>query len=272
MSQPQESTSSLARGEYSKSCKSDLRGPCPMINTLANHGYLPRDGRSLHAGEVYSALNEAGLSPALRAVFSNPIFLEHHGQQKQQSMPLLSKTWFFVRNPWAIFFSKFGMRNPGQFDSKGKPVINIDQIAAEGAVEHDISLSRFDRAQGDCLTPQPELVDDLVASSSDGGQTLTAEDLAALRLRRIEKQKRDNPELLYGPEQHRLSCAEIALILCVFGDGFKVPVEYVKAFFVDERLPIQEGWKKRGWWSTLGFRELGSTARRVADLVGYKFE
>ncbi|KAF7362906.1 Cloroperoxidase [Mycena venus] len=25
----------------------DLRAPCPGLNTLANHGYLPRDGRNI---------------------------------------------------------------------------------------------------------------------------------------------------------------------------------------------------------------------------------
>ncbi|KAG8406889.1 hypothetical protein J3459_018571 [Metarhizium acridum] len=39
----------------------DSRSPCPMVNTLANHGYLPHNGRNLsvkHFGDaVVEALN-----------------------------------------------------------------------------------------------------------------------------------------------------------------------------------------------------------------------
>ncbi|KAK3989230.1 putative peroxidase [Cladorrhinum sp. PSN332] len=255
-------------GEYLKPHKADIRGPCPLLNSLANHGYLARDGRGFHANELYSALGKAGLSPALRAVLSNPVFLEYHGKQRQQTKKFLSRTWYLMRHPWALFFSFFGMREPGQFDPDGKPVLDLDQIGREGVAEHDISLTRLDRAQGDHLAAQPDLVNELLSISSDGGKTITVEDLAALRLRRIEKQKADNPGLFYGPLQHRISCTEIALIVCVLGDGSKVPVEYVRALFAEERLPVQEGWKKRSWWSTLGFRELGSTSKKVRELVG----
>lgn len=33
-----------------------VRGPCPMLNTLANHGFLPRDGRDLTQDVVVSGL------------------------------------------------------------------------------------------------------------------------------------------------------------------------------------------------------------------------
>ncbi|KAM0544102.1 hypothetical protein ACHAPJ_011984 [Fusarium lateritium] len=34
----------------------DFRGPCPMMNTLANHGFLPHDGRNLTEETVVGAL------------------------------------------------------------------------------------------------------------------------------------------------------------------------------------------------------------------------
>jgi len=37
----------------------DLRGPCPMVNTLANHGYLPHDGRNISAQQFGDAVTEA---------------------------------------------------------------------------------------------------------------------------------------------------------------------------------------------------------------------
>lgn len=35
-----------------------VRGPCPMLNTLANHGFLPRDGRQLTQDVIVSGLGK----------------------------------------------------------------------------------------------------------------------------------------------------------------------------------------------------------------------
>lgn len=37
----------------------DFRGPCPMMNTLANHGYLPRDGGNITKPNAVQALSSA---------------------------------------------------------------------------------------------------------------------------------------------------------------------------------------------------------------------
>ncbi|KAH8694733.1 Chloroperoxidase [Ilyonectria robusta] len=264
----------LARGVYARSGPNDLRSPCPMINSLANHGYLPRDGRNARLGDFTSAMNEVGLSSVLGAMFSNPIFLEHKksalaNAAATKPRSFLGSVWYFVCNPWAIAFSAFGMRMPGQVDSTGERVLNLDQLGLPNVVEHDVSLSRRDYNQGDNSSAQQDLVSDILASSSNG-KTLTAEDLAALRRRRIERQKEDNPELLYGPLQHELSCGEIALLLKVLGDGDKVPCDYIRAVFQEERLPIQEGWEKRRWW-TLGIVELKATGNKVKKLIGLEF-
>ncbi|KAL7928921.1 Chloroperoxidase [Trichoderma chlorosporum] len=37
----------------------DLRSPCPMLNTLANHGYLPHNGRNISAQQIADAALEA---------------------------------------------------------------------------------------------------------------------------------------------------------------------------------------------------------------------
>ncbi|KAM3456881.1 hypothetical protein MY3296_001539 [Beauveria thailandica] len=34
-------------GQWAPPGHDDFRGPCPMMNTLANHGYIPRDGRNI---------------------------------------------------------------------------------------------------------------------------------------------------------------------------------------------------------------------------------
>ncbi|KAK5987676.1 Chloroperoxidase-like protein [Cladobotryum mycophilum] len=53
----------------------DSRGPCPMLNTLANHGYLPHDGKNISVqqfGDAVAAINvhpNIGLLPA--GIFAN---------------------------------------------------------------------------------------------------------------------------------------------------------------------------------------------------------
>ena len=274
------SASPPAKGTYAPSTASDLRSPCPLINCLANHGYISRDGRNVHADALTRAMYEVGLSAGLGAVFANPIFLEHQvalrpaergataSTTPPKSRSFLGYLGYLLRNQWALLFSAFAMRRPGQTDAAGRRSLDLDQLALPGVVEHDISLTRRDHQQGDNLSRQPDLVRDLLAASSDG-TTLTAADLAALRRRRIEKQKEVNPGLTYGPQQHQVGCTEIALVLDVFGDGKQVPCEYARAFFQDERLPRQEGWKKRRWWM-LGFLELGRTVGKVKELVGVK--
>jgi hypothetical protein len=37
----------------------DSRGPCPMLNTLANHGYLPHSGRNITVKNIGDAIHEA---------------------------------------------------------------------------------------------------------------------------------------------------------------------------------------------------------------------
>lgn len=213
-------------------------------------------------------MNEIGLSKALGAFFAQPIFNEHVDSKTAHLRPkpgVLSRLWAFLRNPW-VLLSVFGMRRPNQVDSKGQRVLNLDQLALPGVVEHDISLTRRDhtQAQGNCV-PQPDLIQDLLASSQDG-KTITIEDLAALRKRRIQRQLDENPGLMYGSMQHQIACTEIALVLNLLGDGKSVPCDYAQAFFKEERLPVKEGWKKR-WWS-LGFVELFGTTNKIKALVG----
>ena len=255
----------LPRGTYAPSTASDLRSPCPVVNSLANHGYIPRDGRNIHLDEILGALKEVGVSYGIRSAFSHPIFLEYTDPNPTRPAPSRG-IWYLLRNPWALLLARFGMRRPGQTDAAGRRVLDLDQLARHNVVEHDVSLSRRDAAQGDDCTRQPDLVQDLLAASTDGGRMLSMQDLVELRKRRIATQKAENKSLDYGKFQHQLGCGEIALILGAFGDGKKVPVDRVRAVFEEERLPWEEGWKKR-WW-TLGFVELQSTIGKVKKLIG----
>jgi hypothetical protein len=284
--------SDLKPGDYRHSGPNDVRSPCPVLNALANHGYLQRDGRNITSNELNAALAEVGIAWGLRAFFAGPTYNEYFDPEEiasQQPKGFLASTWGFLLNPW-IIFSNFGFWRAGQVDCRGNKVIDLDQVAIPGVgeylqclcqrrsptdkltVEHDISLTRRDhqQPQGNVVLQQ-DLAEDLLASSSDGGHTLTLDDFAKFRVQRIETQLNENPGLTYGFLQHGLSCAEIGLVLYVFGDRKSVPVSHVRALFQEERLPMEEGWKKRTWWK-LGFIELFSSINTVKAAVGLAIE
>lgn len=259
---PENTSTALKKGQYSPPKPGDTRSPCPAINALANHGYLPRDGRNVHAPEVLNGMHQLGLGAFLAYIFTHPIFLVEKKLDTKKS----AGWWDTIVHPFNTALAAFGMRKPDQNDKNGQPVLNLDQLALHNVVEHDVSLTRRDFAQGDNLSPQPDLIEELLQASSNG-EVITIDDFVKLRKRRYEEQKKDNPELDFDGFRLQLACAEVALILKVIGNGSEVKVKYLRAFFKEGRLPIEEGWSKRKLWP-LGFIELNSLANKFKGLLG----
>ncbi|KAA6415298.1 MAG: hypothetical protein FRX48_00013 [Lasallia pustulata] len=233
-----------------------LRSPAPSSSSPTA---TPREA-SIHAHEFRTALSHIGVSSTISSAITYAAYLEHLPSPPRG-------IWAFIHNPLAYFLRRFGLRNHGQRDATGEKCLDLDQLDRHGAIEHDVSLSRRDKAQGDNHSLQPELVEQLLAAASDG-KVLTTEDFARLRRTRIAQQRRDNPELEYGTSQHTFGCAEEAFIQTVFGgrEG-EVPVKYVRALFAEERLPVEEGWRGRWWWK-VGFLELNLQAERIKKMIG----
>jgi hypothetical protein len=45
-------------GVFMPPLDSDIRGPCPGLNSLANHGFLPRDGKNIHVTDIVAAMDK----------------------------------------------------------------------------------------------------------------------------------------------------------------------------------------------------------------------
>jgi hypothetical protein len=209
-----------------------------------------------------AALHELGVSSTISTTLTYAVFLEHHENPS-------TGVWAFISNPFAFLLQKFGLRDVDEKDSAGFKCLNLDQLNRHGAVEHDVSLTRRDFAQGDNHSPQEDLIAGLISSSADG-KFITTDDLAQFRRQRLEQARKENPQLMFGSAQNRMACDEAAFIQKVFGDRTKqwaVPVPYVKALFTEERLPVKEGWKRRSWWQ-LGFVELFMQAQLLQKAVG----
>lgn len=261
-SEHSENTPLIQRGVYKAPFPSDLRSPCPIVNSLANHGYIARDGRNIRASEMKAAMHELGISGTISTTLTYGAYLAHYDNPPTGWWPVIS-------NPFGSALQKFALRDEDEVDDAGYPVLNLNQLDRHGAVEHDVSLSRRDAAQGDNHSPQKDLVADLVASSNDG-KVITNADLAKFRRKRLEQQRNDNLKLEFGSTQNTMACGEGAFIQRIFGDEkreYAIPVSYVKALFEEERLPVEEGWVKRSWWA-LGFVELFMQAQSLLKAVG----
>lgn len=198
MSPSDENTPLFTKGEYRKPLPTDLRSPCPIINSLANHGYIPRDGRQVRAAELRAAISEIGVSSTIGSTLTYGAYLEH-----EETPP--TGVWAFLGGPFAYMLQHFGLRDVNEVDSEGVPCLNLDQLARHGVIEHDVSLSRRDTAQGDNCSPQKDLIAGLIMSSSDG-VVITNEDLARFRRQRLYQQKRENPDLLFTNVQNTMAC------------------------------------------------------------------
>ncbi|KAK6336637.1 hypothetical protein TWF718_009433 [Orbilia javanica] len=277
----------LKRGEWKHPEVTDLRGPCPIINSLANHGFIARDGRNITVDDIMKAFQEElGLGPDVAFGLSKPPFTLHTREgeaeeaEDKKEAPQGYFHGFFNKLPGLPTInseSRIGLRNPGQVNEKGEPVLNLDQLRRHGAVEHDVSLVRRDFAQGDNTTIQPDLLHDLLASASDdgkGGKIFTIQDFAQFRNRRLEQQKRENSKLNFGLREAVLAFGEVALVMSVWGaksvtEYDRVPFEYIKAIFEEERFPYQEGWVKRNIPLTLPELLANSTYLQASALYDY---
>lgn len=216
----------LIKGDYCPAGPGHLRAPCPVLNSLANHGIIARSGRNITAAELKAALRYLGMGIDVITILVNGAFKVHSDDPKKGAL--------------------LGLRDKDQTNEDGVPVLNLDQVGRPHAVEHDVSVTRQDRALGDCMRVNADLLERfLAAPKTERGFSASA--FGKYRKTRYNEQKRDNPALEFDRLNYFSGCAELGAVQCIFGRGFpyRVPEEYIRVLFGEERLPIEEGWKPR---------------------------
>jgi len=182
----------------------DARSPCPALNALANHGYLPRDGKNISAWDIVRALKDGyNLSTVL-----------------------------------ACLLSFAGILLLGQFKR-----ISLTDFARHNLIEHDASLVHRDDLDGDEYAPtwvDGRLLDALCA---EAGKILpdrmTLEDAARIRVKReAQCKKLDGMHALIARGE-----IIIAIAVLGGKDAAKngVPISALHDWMKHERLPA--GWK-----------------------------
>lgn len=191
----------------------DHRGPCPALNSLANGGHIPRDGR-VTADQLVRAIEvHIGLVPSIGR--------------------LLAKA--------AI--DRLGKEGEG-----GARVLDLADLALHGFIEHDASLTRRDARHGDAVELARPLLEQLLSLSVDG-KTLTRDDLAVAHQLRMEQSAARGraPSIKAGI----LGSLEAALLFLVLSRDGVIAVEDAVEFLENERLPEHLAPRPIGWGTIL---------------------
>ena len=187
------------------------RSPCPMLNTLANHGFLPRNGRNI----TKENFNDA----QVRALNTSP--------------DLATKTTNAMS-------AKLG--SPKNASS----TFDLEDFAAHDRTEHDASLTRLDIIQGPVNYVDPGLVRLLLQDSSL--PWLNTSSIGRSRARREAESKYiGSPKL--SEAFTAFAQLEASFIVLIFGVGegedvntWGAPKAQLKTWLNEERFPVEEGY------------------------------
>jgi len=178
----------------------DSRTPCPGLNALANHGFIPHDGKAITPDNL-----------------------------KQNLMSVYGVTLAF-----ATTLVESGWQACGKFTAGKKAPTDLHEFAKHNKIEHDVSLAHADAAPGEEYAPvttDQGILQDLISKSADG-QILTLEEIAQFRVAR-----EDAAPVPLSKIHQTTAPAEACVVLQRFGDTETVPVADVQTFLGESRIP-----------------------------------
>ncbi|PYH44730.1 peroxidase family protein [Aspergillus saccharolyticus JOP 1030-1] len=186
----------------------DDRGPCPMMNTLANHNFLPHDGRNITRPKLIEALGAAlNFTSSLSSVMFDMAIVVNP-------------------EPNATYFT-------------------LDQLNQHNILEHDASLSRADAYLGNNHIFNATIFEQTRQYWTSS--ILDATMLANSKLARQITSRATNPTYTFTAKTEEFSLGEVAAPIIVFGNltAGTVRRDLVKYFFENERLPVELGWRTK---------------------------
>ncbi|KAL2172256.1 hypothetical protein VTG60DRAFT_6634 [Thermothelomyces hinnuleus] len=184
----------------------DVRAPCPMLNTLANHGFLPHDGKDITREQTENALFDA----------------------------------LNINKTLASFLFDFALTtNP-----KNTSTFSLNDLGNHNILEHDASLSRADAYFGNVLQFNQTVFDE--TKTYWEGDTIDLRMAAKARLGRIKTSQATNPTYSMSELGDAFTYGESAAYVVVLGDKESRTVNrsWVEWFFEHEQLPQHLGWKR----------------------------
>jgi len=206
----------------------DQRGPCPAMNTLANHGYIPRNGIATFE-EIVLALMEA-------------FNLELHFGANMAAINMLTRGNPFVNKISVGGVSPLVPPLPGKIDGP-----ETGGIAKHGRFEGDASMTRADAFIGDNRNFQDILYDfDLLQlgkfgdNGPDGNNTVfNLATLIGMKQQNIQMDQAANIEFQFAARRMNAAYNEAALMLTVFANGTtkQATLPIIGSFFRNQTFP-----------------------------------
>ncbi|KAK1570024.1 Chloroperoxidase [Colletotrichum navitas] len=185
----------------------DVRCPCPMLNALANHGFLPSNGRGISLDITTRALSD-GINVD----------------------PYVSK----------LLFNHAILTNP----DPDANTFDLDHLNRHGIIEHDASLTRLDNRFGDPSVFNQDVFIESLQYWPDS--VVTIRQGAAARLSRIQTSASTNVDFEMRLEDNFRSLGEVAGFYLTLGDRDAGTVNrtWLTYFLEKERLPVPYGWSR----------------------------
>ncbi|KAF8139008.1 aromatic peroxygenase precursor, partial [Boletus edulis] len=224
----------------------DIRGPCPGLNTLASHGYLPRNGVVTPA-QIITAVQEG-------------YNLGH------QFASFLCYTAFLTDGNHLTNLMTIGANTT----THGQPTTGIN---THGHFEGDASMSRDDAFLGNNFNFNEILFDAFqVAADAVGGGLLTFDAIVLNRQIRINDSIARNPQFAFETPRFLGAIAESAFIFAMFVSNQTVDnqtpltIDAVRHFFDFHRLP--DGFHRRQ--GPFDFPLVENLTFSIVDMAGAK--
>jgi hypothetical protein len=185
----------------------DVRGPCPMLNSLANHGIIPHDGR---------------------------------GISRQIALRALDETLNISEEIGNFLFDQAIVTNP----APNATVFSLEDLGRHNILEHDASLSRSDYYfTNDSVSFHQPSYDETRAHWTE--DMIDVQQAADARWSRLQTSNATNPDFDLSDLGFNFGVGETAAYIIVLGDRVTgtVPRAWVQYLFENERLPLSLGWK-----------------------------
>ncbi|TFK24483.1 Cloroperoxidase [Coprinopsis marcescibilis] len=204
--------------------RGDLRGACPGLNTLASHGYLPRNGVATPS-QIITAVQEAFNMENKLARFTTYFAMILDGNLVTDLISIGGKTPLTGVDP-PLPAIVGGMTNHGTF-------------------EGDASVTRADSFFGDNHSFNQTLFDQFKDFSEEYGNGFYNMTVAGeLRFHRIQQSIAQNPQFNLAGLRHLTAYAEVTFPANFFVDGRKqgseigqLDMKTAESFFKDMRFP-----------------------------------
>ncbi|KAL0064316.1 hypothetical protein AAF712_008762 [Marasmius tenuissimus] len=129
--------------------------------------------------------------------------------------------------------------------SREAQTMSLHDIALHGNIEHDASISREDIALGDHISFNETTFSTLL-NSNPGSDVYNTTSAGQVMHARLADSLSRNPNVTNTDQELGTRAVESGFYLSVMGDPIagEAPKEFVQIFFREERLPIEEGWKR----------------------------